>query len=159
MYCKVEIVEKMSGIFRYQDDCLVFDDDGIFDNYIKYIYPPEMSLKCTNTPEAKVNYLYLTISVYRGNFNYRSYDKRQEFDFEVVNYPNLSGNIPNKPSYGVFISQLVRFCHVNKMFSYFVNDANILVNKVIKQHFTLNILKRTFENSPKISSIYGLNLV
>ena len=151
---KLDIAEKLNGLFRYQDDCIVFDDSGIFEQYIDEIYPSEMTLKCTNTSAATCNYLDLTISVYRGDFNYRSYDKRRDFNFEVVNYPDLSGNIPKNPSYGVFSSQLVRFCNINKIYNYFEKDVNILVNKLIMQNFNINVLKNKFLEFTK----YKLNL-
>ena len=59
------------------------------------------------------------------------------------------GNIPNGPSYGVFTSQLVRFCLINKMYNYFVNDANILVNKLVDQNFNLDILKNKYREFTK----------
>ena len=71
-----------------------------------------MTLKCMNVKTVTCKYLDLIISVYRGAFNYRSYDKRREFNFEVVNYPDLSGNVPIRQSYGVFTSHLTRFCHI-----------------------------------------------
>ena len=37
------------------------------------------------------------------------YDKRDDFDFHIVNFPYLSSNIPSGPSYGVYISQLIRY--------------------------------------------------
>ena len=39
-------------------------------------------------------------------------DKRDDFDFPVVNYPYLSSNIPESPAYGVFVSQLIRYDRV-----------------------------------------------
>ena len=41
------------------------------------------------------------------------YDKRDDFDFDIVNFPFLNGDVPRRPSYGVYISQLeitVFFC-------------------------------------------------
>ena len=32
-----------------------------------------------------------------------------DFDFHIVNFPFLSSNIPSGPSYGVYISQLIRY--------------------------------------------------
>ena len=46
-----------------------------------------MTLKCTNTSPAKCNYLDLTISVYNGLFNFKSYDKSRDFSFEVETTP------------------------------------------------------------------------
>ena len=40
------------------------------------------------------------------------YDKQNDFDFEIVNFPLLDGNIPRSPSYGVCILQLIRFARV-----------------------------------------------
>ena len=37
------------------------------------------------------------------------YDKRDDFDFEIVNFPFLEGDVPCSTSYGVYISQLIRF--------------------------------------------------
>ena len=34
------------------------------------------------------------------------HDKRDDFDFEIVNFPFLDGDIPRSTSYGVDISQL-----------------------------------------------------
>ena len=39
----------------------------------------------------------------------KTYDKRDDFNFEIVNSPFLDGNVPGSPSYGVYISQLIRF--------------------------------------------------
>ena len=36
------------------------------------------------------------------------YDKRDDFDFDLVNLPFLDGDVPRRPSYGVYISQLIR---------------------------------------------------
>ena len=37
------------------------------------------------------------------------YDKREDFGFPIVNSPCLSGDVPQLPSYGIYISQLIRF--------------------------------------------------
>ena len=40
------------------------------------------------------------------------YDKRDDLNFEIVNFPFLDGDVPCSPSYGVYISQLIRFARV-----------------------------------------------
>ena len=42
----------------------------------------------------------------------KTYDKRDAFKFEIINYPDLSGNIPTKPAYGVFTSQVIRYARI-----------------------------------------------
>ena len=34
------------------------------------------------------------------------YDKRDDFYFDIVNFPSLNGDVPRSTSYGVYISQL-----------------------------------------------------
>ena len=64
------------------------------------------------------------------------YDKRDDFDFDIVNFPFLDGNIPRAPSYGVYISQLIRFARVSSHVLDFNNrnrflTAKLLINKAI----------------------------
>ena len=99
-----------------------------------------MELKCTNISPAKSTFLDLTISVYRNKFRYSSYDKRNDFGFDIVKYPNLCGNIPKSQAYGVFISQLVRFATINDNFSSFIKDVKNMVNKLLRQGFDRDIL-------------------
>ena len=39
--------------------------------------------------------------------------KRYDFDFDIVNFPFLDGDVPRRASYGVYISQLIRFAICN----------------------------------------------
>ena len=45
-------------------------------------------------------------------FFYKIYDKRDVFDFDVVNFPFLDVDVPRRASYGVYISQHTRFARV-----------------------------------------------
>ena len=45
----------------------------------------------------------------QGELHTRLYDKHDDFDFTIVNFPHLSSNIPSSPAYGVYISQLIRY--------------------------------------------------
>ena len=138
---KLNIAKLLSNTYRYQDDCISINDYDIFKEHYKFMYNGSaMELKNTNISRDKCNFLDLTVSVYQGKFIYRTYDKRNDFDFKVVNYPNLSGNVPASQSYGVFISQLVRFCGGNSSFKNFVSDVRQLANTLQKQHFEYEVL-------------------
>ena len=54
------------------------------------------------------------------------YDKRDDFDFEIVNFPSLDGDVPRSTSFGVYISQLIRFARASS----YVADFNTL-NKLL----------------------------
>ena len=49
------------------------------------------------------------------------YNKRDDFDFDIVNFSFLDGDIPRATSYGVYMSQLIRFARVSSH----VTDFNI----------------------------------
>ena len=51
---------------------------------------------------------------------WKIYDKRDDFDFDVVNFPFLDGDVPRRTSYGVYISQLIRFARASSN----LNDFN-----------------------------------
>ena len=56
------------------------------------------------------DYLDLTFIIDSGGkLSTRLYDKRDDFEFRIVNFPFLSSNIPSGPSYGVYISQLIGY--------------------------------------------------
>ena len=72
------------------------------------------------------------------------FDKRDAFNFTVVNFPNLSGNIPEKQSYGVFTSQLIRYARCCQDFKDFRERTLTLVDRLVHQHFSIDQLRRTF---------------
>ena len=48
------------------------------------------------------------LSISNGFVSSKIYDKRDDFDFDIVNFPFLDGDVPRSISYGVYISQLIR---------------------------------------------------
>lgn len=147
-----QIATNLINIFRFQDDCIVFNDQDTFNQRWREIYPVEMMLSKTNSGNS-CTFLDLNISIENGKFTYKSYDKRLNFNFEVINYPNLESNVPHNPSYGVFTSQLVRFCEVNININDFQEDVRNLVSKLCKQNFNLKLIKQKFKR------FYASNIV
>ena len=90
------------------------------------------------------SYLDLLISVYKGKFKINLFDNRDDYKFKVFSYPYLDGNIPETLSYGIFISQLIRFCSINSTFIGFHKDVKSLVVKLCKQGFKLAALRNRF---------------
>ena len=76
-----------------------------------YVYPSELQLK--NTTECTtLSYLDIHITIDNGKYSNAVFDQRDSFTFNIVNFPHLSLNIPSKPAYGVYISQLVGICRI-----------------------------------------------
>ena len=141
---KQKVSTLLNNTFRYQDDCLVLNDCKQFKRYINTIYPDVMVLENTNVSRIESNYLDLNIKLENGYFQYKSYDKRDDYDFDVIRYPDLSGNIPFSPSYGVFVSQCKRFAEINNYLGNFVNDVKMLQSRLLQQGFLKQKLRERF---------------
>ena len=57
------------------------------------------------------------------------YDKRDDYNFIIVNFPILCGNVPQSPSYGVYISQLIRYARASKLYDDFLSRSCRLTSK------------------------------
>ena len=87
-------------------------DNPYFEGMVNQIYPPELQLNKANTSDTEAPFLNLHLSISTGFVSSKIYDKRDDFDFDIVSFPFLDGDIPCPPSYGVYISQLIRFALV-----------------------------------------------
>ena len=94
------------------------------------------------------------LSISNDNVSTKVYDKRDDFDFEIVNFPFLDGDVPRSTSYEVYISQLIRFARTSS----YVDDFNIhnklLTQKLLKQGYPYHKLRKTF--SKFYRRYYGL---
>ena len=139
-----DVLKKFNFCFRYIDDLLCINNDQLMDDVITDFYPKELSLT-SDDAVLHTHYLDLDLKIQNGKIQYKLFDKRDAFGFSIVNFPDLSGNIPRKHSYGVFVSQLVRYARDCMDVSDFISRTKILVNRLVKQCFKLHLLRRTFE--------------
>ena len=87
-------------------------DNSYFEGMVHYIYLPELQLNKDNASDTEATFLDLHLSVSNGFVSSKTYDKRDDFDFDIVNLSFLDGDVPRRSSYGVYISQLIRFARV-----------------------------------------------
>ena len=66
------------------------------------------------------------------------------FDFEIVNFPYLDGDVPRSTSYGVYISQLIRFARASSYVTDFNTRNKLLTQKLLKQGYRYHKLRKTF---------------
>ena len=71
------------------------------------IYPPELQLNKANASDTKAPFFYLHLFISNGFVSSKIYDKSDDFDFDIVNFPVLDGDVHRSTSYGVYISQLI----------------------------------------------------
>ena len=72
------------------------------------------------------------------------YDKRDDFKFKIVNFPFLDGDVSCSPSYGVYISQLIRFARVCSNVDDFNNRNLFLTAKLLKQVYRYHKIRKAF---------------
>ena len=87
----------------------------------------------------------IEVNVEGDQFKTKTYDKRENYKFEIVNYPDLSGNIPHGAAYGVYTSQVIRYARVCNDADDFKERVKVLTNKLIIKGFTINRLKNTMK--------------
>ena len=67
------------------------------------IYPTELQLKKANSFDTEALFLDLNLSITNAIVSSKIYDKRDDFNFEIVNFPFLDDDVPRSPSYGLNI--------------------------------------------------------
>ena len=75
----------------------------------------------------------MALSIINGIVSTKIYDKQDNLNFEIVNFPFLDGEVPRSPSYGVYISQLIRFARVCSHVDDFNNRNKYMTSKLLKQ--------------------------
>ena len=108
---QAEVIKAFNSTSRYLDGLLNIDNP-YFEGMVNQIYPPELQLNKANTSDTEAPFLDLHQSISNGFNTSKIYDKRDDFDFDKVNFPFLDGDVPRRLSYGVYISQIIRFARV-----------------------------------------------
>ena len=76
----------MNSTSRYLDDILNIIN-VYFDNMVSQIYPSEFKLNKANTSNKEATFLNLHLSISNDIVSPKIYDKRDDFDFEIVKFP------------------------------------------------------------------------
>ena len=134
---------KFNHTRRYIDDLNTLNNDGQLEKYHKEgrIYPPEMKLNQENEENYKATFLDMEEEIKDKTIVVNTFDKRDSFKFEIVNYPDMSGNIPRRPTYGVYASQIIRYARICSRKEDLIRSVIELTKKLMKKHFTTEGLK------------------
>ena len=119
-------------------------DNTHFDGLISQISPPELQLNKANSSDTKAVFLDLHLSIVDGFVSCKIYDKRDDFDFEIVNFPFLDGDVLRAASYGVYISQLIRFARVSSHVTDFNTRNKLLTAKLLSHGYQYHKLRKAF---------------
>lgn len=134
-------------IFRYIDDLIVLNDKGLFNTIFSNIYPSILDLNSTNITINNANFLDMNIDINSSTnkFDYKLYDKRNDFSFKVISLPNLDSNIPKGAAHSVIYSQVLRFFKATNVYEHFINSLSELRTKMIQQQFSKIGIEKEFK--------------
>ena len=128
---------------RYLDDLLNIDNI-YFDQMVNRIYPTDLQLNRANSSNTETSFLDLNLCISNGTVSTKIYDKRDDFDFDTVNFPFLHGDVPRRISYGVYISQLIRFARASSKLNDFNYHNKALTAKRLRQRYRYFKFRKAF---------------
>ena len=127
---QANVIDAFNTTSKYLDDILNINN-VYFNNMVSQIYPSELQLNKANTSDTEAAFLDLHLSISNDIVSTKIYDKRDDFDFEIVNFPFLDGDVLRSTSYRVYISQLIRFAKASSIVADFNTRNKLFLNKAI----------------------------
>ena len=113
-----------------------------FGDFVDRIYPIGLEIKDTTDTDTSASYIGLHLEIdSEERLRTKLYDKRNDFNFPIVNFPLICSNIPAVPAYGVYISQLIRYSRACGSYQDFLDRGLLLTRKLLNQGFLLVKLK------------------
>ena len=134
-----DLIDMINDTSRYLDDIFTIDNPES-EKYFSDIYPAELQLNKANTSDKETSFLDLNIKV---DIHTSVYDKRDDFGFPIGFFPWLSGDVPRLPSYGIYISQLVRFARCCTSVLDFQSNNLQITSKLLTQVYRYHKLRKT----------------
>ena len=136
---QADVIDAFNTSSRYLDDILNINN-VYFEHMVSQIFPSEFQLNKANTSDTEVAFLDLHLSISNDIVSTKIYD----FDFEIVNFLFLDGDVPRSKSYGVYSSQLIRFARASNYVADFNTRNKLLTQKLLKQGYRYHKLPKTF---------------
>ena len=118
--------------------------NNFFDSMANHIYPSEPQLNKANLSETEASICDLHLSTSDGFVKTKFFYKRDDFDFDFVNFPFLDGDFPHSTTYGVYISQVIRFDRVSSHVDDFNARNKVLTAKLLRQGYRYHKLRKAF---------------
>ena len=117
---------------------------------VSQIYPSELQLNKANISDTEAPFLDLHLSIANGFVSSKIYDKRDDFDFDIVNFPFLDGDV-RRALYGVYILQLIWFARVCNnvtdlclLVPFQRSNYKCLTAKLLQQGYRYHKIRKTF---------------
>ena len=140
---QTDFIEAFNSTSRYLDD-LFNIDNPYFEQMVGQIYPTELQLNKANSSDTEAPFLDLNLSITNGIVTSKIYDNRDDFNIEIVNSLFLDEDVPRSPSYGVYISQLIRIARVCSNVDDFNNRNLFLTAQLLKLGYRYPKIRKVF---------------
>ena len=98
---QADVIEAFNSTSRYLDD-LSNIDNPYFEGTVKNLPPPhtpELKLNKANNTDTEATFVDLHLSIANRFVSSKIFDKHDDFDFDIVNFPFLDGDVPRRASY------------------------------------------------------------
>ena len=119
---RYDMINAFNSTSRCLDDLLNIDNIH-FEQMVHRKYPTELQLYKSNASDTEAAFLDLNLSIHNETVCTKIYEKRDDFVFDIVNFPFLDSDVPRRPSYGVYISQLIPFARAYSHVKDFNNNS------------------------------------
>ena len=99
-----DMIDVFNSTTRYLYDLLNIDNIHL-EQMVHRIYPAELQLNKANASDTEAAFLDLNLSIHNDHtVSTKIYDKRDDFDFDIVGFPFFDGDVPRRPFYGVYLN-------------------------------------------------------
>ena len=113
---------------------------------VNQTYPTGLQLNKVNPSDTEAQFLNLDLTITNRIASNKIYDTWDDFNFEIVNFPFLDGDVPRSPFYGVYTSQLIRFARECSNIDDSNNKNKFLTSKLLKLGYRCHKLRKAFLN-------------
>jgi hypothetical protein len=142
---------KLGGSFDFTF-CYIYDvlslNNSRFGDFVDRIYPIELNIKDITDTDRCASYLDVHLEIdSEGRLRTKLYDKRDDFNFPIVNLLFICSNIPAAPAYAVYISQLIEYSSACGSYQDFLDRGLLLTRKLLNQGFLLVKMKSSLRKS------------
>ena len=134
--------------FRFIDDLLTINDDHLFGECFRDIYPEELQLNLEGSGD-RLSYLDLDLQKANGSLDVKLFDKRDAFPFSIVRLPFASSNIPTNMFYTSISAEILRIGRISSSTVNFLSSCKHVIERAYNQGAKSNQL------SKYLKKVYG----
>ena len=129
---KKKLARSFHFTFRYIEDVLSLNNSK-FGDFVDRIYPIELEINDTTYTDRSALYLDLHLEIdSQERLRTKLYDKGDDFNFPIVNFPFICSNMLAAPAY---IFQFMRYSRACGSYQDFLDRGLLLTRKLLRKFY------------------------